>query len=153
MGLRAADVMRTAVVTVAPAMPLAELEDFLLSRRIGGAPVVERGRVIGIVSRSDVVRSLSLERSLAGMIETLAPAGAGAPAPAPAAPRGTKTVRDSMVTDLVTVSPDTPLADVARVLVERHLHRVVVTQDGKLVGIITSLDLVRLIAHGALVAA
>ncbi len=159
MGLRAADVMQTAVVTVSPVMPLTELEDFLLSRRIGGAPVVEKGRVIGIVSRSDVVRLLSLGRSLAGIIaEGVASSelslGADAPgvASVPALSerlRG-KTVRDAMVSDLVSVAPEAPLSDVARVLVDRHLHRVVVMQAEKLMGIITSLDLVRLIARGTL---
>ena len=155
MNLRAADIMQTAVVTVSPDMPLAQLEDFLLSRRIGGAPVVEKGRLVGIVSRSDVVRSLSLGRSLAGLINE----GAGpleTPAAgddAPAAGRSLidrlrgQTVRDAMVTDVVCVAPDAPVHDVARVLVERHLHRVVVTREAKLLGIITSLDLVRLLVE------
>jgi CBS domain-containing protein len=48
----------------------------------------------------------------------------------------------------VTVAPDTPIAEVARVLHARHIHRLLVV-DGKSVrGVISTLDLVRLIAEG-----
>jgi CBS domain-containing membrane protein len=43
--------------------------------------------------------------------------------------------------DVVTVSPDTPLAEVARILHEERIHRVPVMDGARLVGIITSLDL------------
>ena len=56
--IRARDVMQASVLTVSPGMSLTELEDFLVSKRITGAPVVERGVLIGIVSRSDIVRLL-----------------------------------------------------------------------------------------------
>jgi CBS domain-containing protein len=146
MSLTAADIMERTVVTVPPDLRLAELEDLLLSRRIGGVPVVEKGTLVGIVSRSDVVRSLSLGRSLAGIVaEGL---GSSAPESALVEQLRARTVRDAMVADVVTVTPDTPIRDVARVLVERHLHRVPVAAGGKLLGVISSLDLVRVIAEG-----
>lgn len=56
------------MITVGPDRSLAGLEDLLISRSISGVPVVEKGRLGGIVLRSGVVRALSLERSLAGII-------------------------------------------------------------------------------------
>jgi CBS domain-containing protein len=53
-----------------------------------------------------------------------------------------------MVRHLITVSPDEPLESVARALVEHRIHRVPVAEGGELRGIISSLDLVRLIAEG-----
>ena len=155
MPLRARDVMQANVLSVPPELTLAALEDFLLEKRISGAPVVDDGKLIGIVSRSDVVRCLSLERSLSGVIaDGLASPEEGTTSvrlPAHVEEALTAhTVRDAMVVDPVVVGPDAPIADVARRLHERHIHRVLVTEGAKLRGVITTLDLVRLIAAGRL---
>jgi CBS domain-containing protein len=154
--IRASDVMQASVLTVSPGMSLTELEDFLVTKRITGAPVVERGVLIGIVSRSDIVRLLSLERSLSGLIaeglenpETAGTDPVRLPEPLARALTG-RTVRDAMVADLVTVSPDTPVTEVARLLVARHIHRVLVTEGEKVRGVISTLDLVRLVAEDRL---
>src|SRR5262249_19908934 len=155
MPLRARDVMQANVLSVPPELTLAALEDFLLSKRISGAPVVEDGNVIGIVSRSDVVRCLSLERSLSGLIAD------GLASPEETTPPvrlpddleerlSAHTVRDAMVVDPVAVRPDAPIAEVARLLHERHIHRVLVIEGTTLRGVISTLDLVRLIAAGRL---
>jgi CBS domain-containing protein len=155
MPLRARDVMQANVLAVPPELTLAALEDFLLSKRISGAPVVEDGKVIGIVSRSDVVRCLSLERSLSGLIAD-GLASPEEPASSARLPTDVEerltahTVRDAMVVDPVVVPPDAPIADVARLLHERHIHRVLVTEGATLRGVISTLDLVRLIAAGRL---
>jgi CBS domain-containing protein len=155
MPLRARDVMQANVLAVPPELTLAALEDFLLSKRISGAPVVEEGKVIGIVSRSDVVRCLSLERSLSGLIAD-GLASPEEPATSVRLPTDVEerltahTVRDAMVVDPVVVPPDAPIADVARLLHERHIHRVLVTEGATLRGVISTLDLVRLIAAGRL---
>lgn len=56
------DVMTTPVVTVAPTTPVSEIAHLLDSRRIKRVPVVQDGRVIGIVSRGDLLRALALHR-------------------------------------------------------------------------------------------
>ncbi len=155
MTLRARDVMQANVLAVSPDMTLAALEDFFMSKRISGAPVIERGVLVGIISRSDIVRSLSLERSLSGLIEDSLTSPEEAPAavrlPAHLEPElAARTVRDAMVADLVTVSPDTPVAEVASLLHTHHIHRVLVTEGKAVRGVISTLDLVHLIAKGAL---
>jgi CBS domain-containing protein len=157
--LCARDVMQPEVLSVTPEMSLAELADFLISARVSGVPVVEEGALVGIVSRSDIVRSLSLERSLAGLAAEgwehaeFAPASTPEPlgllqgfSPALKARR----VRDIMVVQPVTAAPDTPITAVAQLLITRHLHRIVVTDGGLVCGVISSLDLVRLICDGRL---
>ena len=157
MPLRARDIMQTHVVSVPPDMPIPELVDFLISRRVSGVPVMENGMVVGIVSRSDLVRAVSLERSLAGVVADAFEHDEFAPGevPPPVGLRSSavqalqdRTVRTIMVTDPVSVAPDAPVAEVARVLVARHMHRVLVTEGAKLVGLISSLDVVRLVAEG-----
>ena len=156
---RARDVMRKDVVTVRPDMPLNELEGVLLRERIQGAPVVEGGRVIGVISRSDVVRQLKVEEArLEDAAYYLEPfdadlrksdehdrilEGVGVRV-------ATRPVREVMVEDVVSVPPDATLQDVARRMLERPVHRVFVLEEGALLGVVSSLDLLRLVAEGEL---
>jgi CBS domain-containing protein len=157
MPLCARDIMQTHVLGVPPDMPIPELVDFLISHRVSGVPVMENKKLVGIVSRSDLVRAVSLERSLAGIVaqgfeqEEFAPGEV----PPPLGLRGsavaalqTRTVRSIMVTDPISVAPETPVTEVARLLVAKHMHRVLVTAGAQVLGLISSLDVVRLVAEG-----
>jgi CBS domain-containing protein len=154
--LRARDIMQGHVLSVPPDMLIPELVDFLISHRVSGVPVIEKGKLVGIVSRSDLVRAVSLERSLAGVVaqgfehEEFAPGETG-PTPGlrslAVQELQQRNVRSIMVSDPVSVAPDTPVVEVARLLVARHMHRVLVTEGPELVGVISSLDVVRLVAE------
>src|SRR5262245_31347142 len=116
MALLARDVMQPRVLSVASDTSLADLGDFLISHRIGGVPVVDDGVLVGIVSRSDIVRAASLDRTLAGVavegVEQTEFAPAEAPDPVELL-RGIvrnadgKTVADIMVVETITVAPTT----------------------------------------------
>ena len=54
----AADIMKTNVVTVDPDMPISELAEQLNTNKPKVYPVVEEGRLVGIISRSDVLQAL-----------------------------------------------------------------------------------------------
>lgn len=155
MTLRAADVMETQVVTVTPETTLAELADLLIGNRISGVPVVQQATVIGIVTRSDFARAISLDHSVAGLVAEADWRAEFAPGEAPeamelsgqvAAAIEGRTVREVMAPAPITVSPETPIAEVARILVTHHLHRVLVVEGQALRGVISSLDIVRLVA-------
>jgi CBS domain-containing protein len=166
VGLTARDVMRAPLASVHPDDTLADLEAALLARRIGGAPVVRDGRLVGIVSRSDIVRVLSAERSLAGVqVDFYRSLLEPFDAPAAEATRRMEAdveasarlvaermarlrVADAMVRDVVSVDVAAPLAKVARALVDGHIHRVVVTEGERPVGIVSTTDVVRLVADG-----
>jgi CBS domain-containing protein len=158
VGWTARDVMQTDVRTVGVDTTLAELDRALLEARVSGFPVVQEGRLVGLVSRSDVVRQLGVEQSVAetisdyyrdvGGIRAESPETIDAIARQVGARIEKLRVEDVMVHDLITVSPTDPLEAVARILVEERIHRLPVVEAGRLVGILTSLDLVRLIAEG-----
>lgn len=159
MPLCARDIMQKKLLTVGPEMSLADLVDFLISRRVSGVPVVQKGRLVGIVSRSDLVRAVSLERSIAGVVDQALEHEEFAPGEVPGAlglgagvleKLEQRTVRDIMVPDPISVSPETPVAEVARLLVSNHMHRVLVTEGAALRGLISSLDVVGLVASGKL---
>jgi len=158
MALRAEDVMQPKIRTVRAELPLIELERAFLEAKVSGFPVVEKGRLVGVVSRSDVVRHLVAEQTLAELQSDyycdlsgfdVAPAETLEKIASRAGARlETLVVKDVMTHSPVTVSPDDSVSQVARLLVERGIHRVLVTRDGALVGIVTSLDLADLIADG-----
>ncbi len=150
MALTAADIMTREVIAVTPATPVAEFARLCAEDRISGAPVVTvDGRLVGVVSRTDLLPAL-LE------------SGAGSPGEGGGAegfggddddfdglpdPEGESvaermgTVDEIMQTDPVTVPPAMPVADVARRMAKERIHRVLVTEKGRILGIITSLDL------------
>jgi CBS domain-containing protein len=157
MPRQARDVMQTEVVTVRPDMPLSELEEVLLRQHIHGAPVVEGGRVVGIVSRSDVVRQLKLEEQrLTDSAYYLEPFDAELRTPedqnrtfeAVAARIAKLCVHDVMIEDLLSVAPDATLQEVAKVMLERRVRRLLVMEAGALLGLVSSADLLRLFAEG-----
>jgi CBS domain-containing protein len=156
MAIRVRDVMRRDLVSVPPALPLPELEEVLLRHGIGGAPVVDEGEVVGVVSRSDLLKHRQVEQSQAEAVSDYfldpsdgrAARGADPVAEAVAARWPQATVGEVMTRELVSVRPDAPLADAARTMLERRVHRVLVMESGALVGLVSSLDLIRLFAEG-----
>lgn len=154
---RVSDVMRTGVRCVGPQMLLVELEEWLLRERVGGAPVVEDGRVVGIISRSDIVKHLQVGQSQAELmssfyVEPEDPERAllserERVAESVASQRQRAVVSDAMSRDLLSVGPDEPLAAAARLMVEHGVHRLLVMEGEKLAGILSSLDLIRLFAE------
>ncbi|MGH3395663.1 MAG: CBS domain-containing protein [Streptosporangiaceae bacterium] len=60
-GAAARDVMTTAVVSVTEGTPIAEIRHLLVDRRIRRVPVLAAGRLVGIVSRSDLVLLMATE--------------------------------------------------------------------------------------------
>jgi len=154
--LAARDVMNPEVLTVRVDLTVRELAAFLTEHQISGAPVVDRdGRVVGVVSVTDVAEN-DAERP--GLVDD--PSGPGF------AVRGWEErmnpedvrslhvesddllVRDIMTPTVYTVPDDTPVPKLARAMVAGRIHRLLVTRKSRVVGIVTSLDLVRLLAGG-----
>jgi len=151
----AKDLMTQALVCAHPEQPLAELELLLIEHRISGVPVVEQGRLIGVISRSDIARVEVLVESLDGSVsdqmrwDTQAD---GFQHPAQPAYHGFRgrldnlAVKDAMHDQVVTCRPDTPVVEVAADMVRHHIHRVIVVEGDHPVGIVSSLDIVKLVA-------
>ncbi|MDH3519425.1 MAG: CBS domain-containing protein [Myxococcales bacterium] len=127
--MRAADIMQKQILAVSPELSLTSLEEFLSTEDISGAPVQDdRGSIIGIVSKTDLIRALSgREDSDEEVGEEL-------------------TVEDIMTTEIVTVAPDDDVKSVARRMLDGKLHRVLVARDNEVLGIITTFDLLELLA-------
>jgi CBS domain-containing protein len=115
----------------------------LTERQISAVPVVDDDdRVVGIVTEHDLMRRLEIgtERPREGDLDSFVERTSRAAAYVKA--RGT-TVAEVMTRDVVTVGRDAPLAEIAHLMEERGIKRVPVVDGGKLVGIVSRLDLVR----------
>ena len=159
MALTARDVMQTEVKTVPPELTLPNLERAFVDKGVSGFPVVDAdGMLVGIISRSDVVRHLTVERSREEILSDYYRYGGMGDVPSESlesiggrvgARAERVSVGEAMLRAVVTVAPGDPLPEVARKLVDHHIHRVPVVDGDRLVGIVSSLDLVRLLAEGS----
>ena len=157
--VKARDIMSKKVHCVSPDLSLIDLERELSSHRISGAPVVERGNVIGIVSRSDIDRHLSVEETrIAAAATYFYRAGVDdtddqespvdPPASALESMRKTR-VREVMTPEVISVAGDDSIHVVAGVMSSRRIHRVLVIEGGDLLGLVSSLDIVGTVADMA----
>ena len=156
MPILARDVMTKTLVTVEPSLSAADLEKLLDRERISGAPVVVDGRLVGVVSRTDLGRAQSDASDRAeAILDYYRDVGGGSPdrsehARLAGARSESVRVRDLMTAELVTVTPEQPIATIARTLAARGIHRVLVVEGGRLCGVVSSLDVVRLVGEGRL---
>ncbi|HTM56046.1 MAG TPA: CBS domain-containing protein [Pirellulales bacterium] len=156
--LRAEQIMTRPPISAAPGQSLAELVTLLIENRIGGLPVVEDGRLVGVISRSDIVRVQVLMKALDGRVTDelgWVIQADGFKHAATGEFKGFRdslaslTVADAMRDEVFTCTADTSAAEVADIMVRRHVHRVIVVEEERPVGIISSLDLVKLLATAA----
>ena len=117
---KAADIMTTNVITAKKNMLLTDVIALLLRWHISALPVVDyEDKIVGIVSEIDLV-NLTFDGNAADT-----------------------TVEEVMVTDIVSFSPSTQLADLVQTFSKRHLRRVPIIENGKVVGIISRRDILR----------
>ena len=142
----ARDIMTTSVVTVKPDASIKELVKILGEHRINGVPVVdENSRLAGIVTEADIVDQCkklhipSFFNFLDGIIFLENPAHLEEEIKKMA---GT-TVGDIMTTNVRTVTPDTPVQDIATVMAEQHINSIPVMEGEKLAGIVGRWDVVK----------
>ena len=140
--MQAQDVMTTRVVAVAPDTPVTEIAKLLLERQISAVPVVsDDRRLLGIVSEGDLTHGLGQEGAKRSWwLDLLASPQAKAEAYLKSHGR---LASDLMTREVVSVTPDTPLPEIARLLEARRIKRVPVLRDGELVGIVSRADLLR----------
>ena len=140
-------IMTTDVITVSPDMEIVKAAKIMMEKRINGLPVVDSGKLVGILCQSDLIAqqkkfpipslftfldgyiSLTSEKHLEKEVQKIAAA----------------TVDQAMTPHPVTVSPTTPIEEIASLMVDRNFHTLPVLVEGKLVGIVGKEDLLKLL--------
>jgi CBS domain-containing protein len=112
--MEARDIMTKDVLAVAPDMLVSEAADLLLRYRIHGAPVIDgAGQLAGMVSFVDL------------------------------AARHGEMVRNVMVPEPVSASEDTPVEEIAALMLDQMVRRVPIVSGGRVVGIVSASDIIQ----------
>jgi CBS domain-containing protein len=145
----ARDVMHEPVVTVHPDTTTREIARLLLDKSISAVPVVDNnGAAIGIVSEGDLIRPERAGREAwrQSWLEIFAEGEPLAPELLAWLQSQNHSARAVMSAPAITVSEDTELGEVARVLVTHRIKRVPVVRDGRVTGIVARDDVLRALA-------
>lgn len=144
----AGDLMRTNIVTVSYAAPLSEVERVLADARVSGAPVVDQsGQIVGVISLRDLIERyaededarprrghgffhLSSEETLDEDFESFE-----------VPEEAEETACDLMTAQVFSVPVEAGLKEIADVMCKHSVHRVLVTDGGRLLGLISTLDI------------
>ncbi|MCB9665770.1 MAG: CBS domain-containing protein [Alphaproteobacteria bacterium] len=141
----AADVMHAPAPAVAPSMEVRDLHAWLSERDLDGACVVEADELLGVVTSMDLVyqeRRIHLP-SFFVFLDAVIPLGDPQRTYQEVLKVAGHTVADICTRDVISVGPDAPVAEVAALMVRKHLSVVPVVDDGRLVGMITKDDVLR----------
>jgi CBS domain-containing protein len=144
--LTASDIMTKDVFTVTTGTSIRDLAEIMTHNRIGSVPVVdENGALIGIVTESDLIEQdknfhiptvislfdwviyLESEKKFEKELKRMT----------------AQTVGDIYTKEVVTVKPTTPITELADIMSGKKIHSLPVVEEGKLVGIVSRIDLIR----------
>ena len=127
------DIMTTDVITLTPQATIRDAMEALSTNHLGGIPVVVGERVVGVVSLTDMVGFIVED---AGLEEenTL----------------DQHTVSELMTYQVFGVAPSTSIKIAAAIMRKRGIHRVLVMESEKLVGIVSALDVAQLVSKTGL---
>ena len=121
--MKVVELMNKNVVTCHPSEKLNVIINKFELFNIAGMPVVDKGKLIGIVCQSDILRGLKT-----GTMQDLA-------------------VRDVMVEDVITAPPTESAVNIAKIMIEKKVNRIPVIDNDKLVGIVTRGDIIKAVAE------
>ncbi|OPY71717.1 MAG: Hypoxic response protein 1 [Syntrophorhabdus sp. PtaU1.Bin058] len=121
--MKVVELMNKNVVTCHPSEKLNVIINKFELFNIAGMPVADKGKLIGIVCQSDILRGLK-----AGNMQDLA-------------------VRDVMVEDVITAPPTESAVNIAKIMIEKKVNRIPIVDNDKLVGIVTRGDIIKAVAE------
>ncbi len=113
-------------VYVEPGMPIYRVWQYMLSKKLAALPVVEKGRIVGVIAEHDLLAH--------GYTRPVLESGQARKGPL---------VREVMSTPPITLEPSAPLREAAKIMVERDIGRVYVVLDDELMGVLDRSDVVR----------
>lgn len=137
--MKVSELMSTDIVSLNESDPIDEAFDLLVGEHIHGAPVVGAdGDLIGVVSQLDIY--------FGKMTREQQPEGGSGETPSKPL-----CVGDVMTAPAVSASEETDISDLCQVMSKLRIHRVPIVRDGRVCGVISSIDVCAAVASGRLV--
>lgn len=122
MKLVAEDLMEADVITVQKDLTIEQVNQIFSAEKISGLPVLDGNSLVGIISKTDINHALSTQSMSKHSL-----------------------ISEIMITDIVSVTPNTDISEVAVIMTSKNIHRVLVCQQQKLIGIISAMDFVKIL--------
>ncbi len=149
--LSAKDIMTRKVITATPDTEIAQAAKLLLEERINGLPVVNQaGEVVGILCQSDLIaqqKDIPLP-SLFTLLDGFMPLTSLKRLDREVKKIAATKVADAMTANPVSIGPDSPIEDIAALMVDKNFHSLPVVDEGRLVGIVGKEDILRTLVGG-----
>jgi len=155
-GTTVSSIMQRDVLSVGDSWPLHQLASFLTDNQISGAPVTSQdGELIGVVSLTDIVRYDSMPENRAELhdtheyyLYTLEMQVTQEEATSfHVEQESSATVRDIMTPMIFEVDQNASIEEVADTMVKGHIHRLFVTHNKQISGVVTALDMVEFLRN------
>jgi CBS domain-containing protein len=145
--MKASDIMTSPVITVGPDTSVSEIAALLADRRISAVPVVEDGRVAGLVSEADLMHRHEIgtdhtARTRPGWRRWFSADRSAAEYTKSHAGRA----RDVMTREVISIAADAGVDEIVALFEARGIKRVPVLRAEQLVGIVSRADLIRALA-------
>lgn len=143
--MKASEVMEPEVLSVGPETRVSDVARALLSRRISAVPVVEDGKLVGIVSEGDLIRRVEVDtaKHRSWWAELLI---SGEKLATEYVKSHARYAGEVMTRKVVTAEESTPLSEVAKLFENHNIKRVPIVRGNKVVGIVSRADLLRVLA-------
>ncbi len=147
--LKAKDIMTTNVITVGPETTIEELARILIEHKISGTPVVdEKGDLYGIVTENDLIsqkKRLHIP-TIVRLFDAYIMLESSSKIEKEIKRMSAVTVKDICVRDVITVTEETTLDEIATIMAEKKVHLIPVVEGKKIKGIIGKIDMIKGIA-------
>lgn len=111
-GIKAKDIMVTELLTISPTEKVAAADLLMVRNNIGGLPVIENEKLVGIITQKDIMLS-RFSISVGGLH-----------------------VEDLMTRNPITVNPETSIEEIIEIMITKKIERIPVIKDEKLVGLV-----------------
>jgi CBS domain-containing protein len=115
--------MTTDVIIASPTDTIQKIYTMIMESGFSAFPVVKKKRIVGLISRRDLIRARRVQSVIAHHAQT--------------------TIEEIMSKDVITISPDEPIGSAAELLVKHDVSRLPVTDGNRIVGIVDRHDVLR----------
>ena len=142
----AEDIMETDVICISPDTEVPKAVEILLKNHINGVPVVnDNNELVGILCQSDLIfqqKEMPIP-PIFTILDSIIPLSSSKKLEDTLQKISAATVDQAMIKDPVTISADTPVSEIASLMVEKHFHTLPVVDGKKLIGIIGKEDILK----------
>ena len=147
--MKVKEIMTKKVITVTPKAKVKDIAKLLIKYAITGVPVIKGKKVVGIITETDLVMQKSKIQipDFVQLLEARIYLKDGKKFEKELKKIFGITAKEVMTNNVISIAPEASVQDLATLIADRHINPVPVIKDGKLVGIVSRADIVKLLVQ------